>query len=303
MADRPQFALAHAPVWILFTTWSAGLAGARAGVLASCSGVAICVHALGSAGKHLVQTSIMSCFCCLCLQTLCSDHRKRKRVSGASCNKAREVLTSLFGQRCVDIILHDPDAVLCISCDNTLNNIAKREQKLAALKDVLERVSKAMSQGQSRKGSFPTTHSLALPPTKACCSGLTYSDSSEASSNLPVASTSVESRTTATDLSSPPPLPSHDSSDKAPMSPHQTKLLLASDGATNAPSTGQTSSMSVVKQQTSPAIEVSLHCFKIKYCFLMFVVPFLCRFWYHTKWCSFIQSEYSIKKKINQTTF
>ena len=162
----------------------------------------------------------MSRSCCLCLQALCSDHRKRKRVSGPSCNKAREVLTSLSGRRCVDFILHDPDAVLCTSCDNTLNSIAKCEQKLVALKtDILEKVSKAMGQGQSssycRKRSLPPTHSAFLPATKATRGGLTSSDSCDAPPSLPVTCASVESRAAATDyqsiLSSPP---THISSDK-----------------------------------------------------------------------------------------
>jgi len=169
----------------------------------------------------------------------------------------------LSGRRCVDFIVHDPDAVLCTSCDNTLNSIAKCEQKLAALKkDILEKVPKAMGQGQRssycRKRSVPPTHSAFLPATKATRGGFTSSDSCDAPSSLPATSASVECRATATDyqsiLSSPP---THVSSGEVPLSSHQLKRPPACDKETNAPSTGLTSSSSVVGHQTSPVTEVS----------------------------------------------
>ena len=218
-------------------------------------------------GSDLVQVFIMSRCCCLCRQTVCTDHRRRKRLSGPSCSKAREVLTSLSGHTCVDIMLHNPDAVLCTSCDSTLSNIAEYEQKLTALKrDILGKVSNVMSQGQSscstRKRSISPTHSVSLPASKATCGGPPCSDTRAMPSNLlPGAQESVEPSTSATGtMSSPPLLPTHHSTDKAPLSSHQVELRLTSDGATNASSVEPTSSSSVgAGPQASPVIEVSLH--------------------------------------------
>ena len=70
---------------------------------------------------------------CLCVQQLPKDRRKRKKLSGSSCINARKVLRSLSGP-VLDNILGDHDAVICTSCDNTLNNIYQCEQKLTSLK-------------------------------------------------------------------------------------------------------------------------------------------------------------------------
>ena len=101
-----------------------------------------------SASFNLATMSLLCC--CLCLQTLPTDRRKRKKLNGTGCTRAREVLTSMStsSHECLEIMLQNGDAALCINCDSVLINISKYEQKLESLKkDMMEKVSIVMDQG------------------------------------------------------------------------------------------------------------------------------------------------------------
>ena len=134
--------------------------------------------------------------CCLCLQTLPTDRRKRKKLNGTGCTRAREVLTSMStsSHECLEIMLQNGDAALCINCDSVLINISKYEQKLESLKkDMMEKVSIVMDQGLHSSstlsaGKRPASKEV-MPQTKNARIGSTPSSSAQPSPVLTVAST------------------------------------------------------------------------------------------------------------------
>ena len=70
--------------------------------------------------------------CCDCRQTTPADHRKRKKLSGKSCDKARDTLVLLSGHGPLELLLGDPQAILCYKCDSALNK-SKLEERVTAL--------------------------------------------------------------------------------------------------------------------------------------------------------------------------
>ena len=147
-----------------------------------------------SASFNLATMSLLCC--CLCLQTLPTDRRKRKKLNGTGCTRAREVLTSMStsSHECLEIMLQNGDAALCINCDSVLINISKYEQKLESLKkDMMEKVSIVMDQGLHSSstlsaGKRPASKEV-MPQTKNARIGSTPSSSAQPSPVLTVAST------------------------------------------------------------------------------------------------------------------
>ena len=72
--------------------------------------------------------------CSLC-KKIVQDHRRRKRLNGAGCSVAREVIESLAGVGMHRIPgLRDPGALLCHHCEGSLSSIQSLEAKLAELR-------------------------------------------------------------------------------------------------------------------------------------------------------------------------
>ncbi len=85
--------------------------------------------------------------CCLCRNPVSTDHRRRKKLHGASCKVAKTVLREVS---CVPlealVETRDPTAVLCYGCEKTLNNIHGLAAKVETLKaGVSEKVSALQS--------------------------------------------------------------------------------------------------------------------------------------------------------------
>jgi len=102
--------------------------------------------------------------CCLC-RSEALEKRKRKRFHGASCLKAKIIL-----QRISDVPLDylvqtsNPDAVLCITCEQQLLNIRKAEEKLKLLQyevsEKLKSLTHRISQERHRKRQHVTKDSI-----------------------------------------------------------------------------------------------------------------------------------------------
>ena len=81
--------------------------------------------------------------CCLCRDPVPSDHRRKKKLHGDSCWKAKAVLCNL----CVVPVdsyveMRDTRAVLCYTCEKKLNVIHTMEGKILSLKaDVRDKLS------------------------------------------------------------------------------------------------------------------------------------------------------------------
>ena len=162
MAEKPQLTL---PVllWVLFTILRGAWAHSRIHV------VPLRLTDEVSGGKM----SLCQC-CCLCLEPLDLNHRKRKRFEGPSCAKAREVLTSLAGLQVVELILQKSGAFICVTCENSLNQILKYEQKLSILREnIMGKVSKLVEVGghSSRKRLVSCSTGVAMPSAKSVCTG------------------------------------------------------------------------------------------------------------------------------------
>ena len=98
--------------------------------------------------------------CCLCLEALRTDHRRSKKLHGASCGTARAVLRGLLDYPLESLLVtRDPAALLCCSCEKTLNSINSISKKLENMKaDVRAKGSalrKVQQCGQKRPRSLP----------------------------------------------------------------------------------------------------------------------------------------------------
>ena len=72
--------------------------------------------------------------CCLCLQPVSSDSRKRKNFHGSSCDGVRQTLARL--SHCpLDalVLMSNPNAVICVVCHKKLVNVKTCEEKLVTL--------------------------------------------------------------------------------------------------------------------------------------------------------------------------
>ena len=72
--------------------------------------------------------------CCLCLQPVSGDSRKRKNFHGSSCDGVRQTLARL--SHCpLDALVQtsNPNAVICVGCHKKLVNVKAFEEKLATL--------------------------------------------------------------------------------------------------------------------------------------------------------------------------
>ena len=74
--------------------------------------------------------------CCLCVNVLLQDLRRRKKLHGASCSSARNVLQKLCPVSFNSVgIWKNKDALMCSMCDNQLKSIDILESKLKNLKE------------------------------------------------------------------------------------------------------------------------------------------------------------------------
>lgn len=73
--------------------------------------------------------------CCLCRNPVSGDHRRRKKLHGAGCTKAKAVLRSLSSVPLEALVeMSDQGAILCYNCEKSLNNIRSLEEKIEGLK-------------------------------------------------------------------------------------------------------------------------------------------------------------------------
>ena len=91
----------------------------------------------------VVQYMIMAACCCLCRDPVSTDHRRRKKLHGASCTTARTVLREVSSVPLEALVeTRDQSAVLCYSCEKILNNIQSLTAKVETLRaDVRGKVS------------------------------------------------------------------------------------------------------------------------------------------------------------------
>ena len=108
--------------------------------------------------------------CCLCRNPAPTDHRRRKKLHGASCAKAKAVLKEVL---CVPlealVETSDPTAVLCYNCERTLNNIDTLVTKAETLKEDIRKKGSALQSVTACGGKRPTTDTE-LPQAKQICS-------------------------------------------------------------------------------------------------------------------------------------
>ena len=72
--------------------------------------------------------------CCLCLQPVSGDSRKRKNFHGSSCDGVRQTLARLSHSPLNALVqTSNPNAVLCVVCHKKLVNVKACEEKLATL--------------------------------------------------------------------------------------------------------------------------------------------------------------------------
>ena len=70
-------------------------------------------------------------FCCLCLEELPADRRRRKKLHGASCAALKRVLLKLAPFPLDELC--GKDAVLCSNCQGAVGKIVKLQEKVEAL--------------------------------------------------------------------------------------------------------------------------------------------------------------------------
>ena len=117
----------------------------------------------------VVQYMIMAACCCLCRDPVSTDHRRRKKLHGASCTTARTVLREVSSVPLEALVeTRDQSAVLCYSCEKILNNIQSLTAKVETLRaDVRGKVSALQSvRAEKRQRPAPEIDGQELPPTK-----------------------------------------------------------------------------------------------------------------------------------------
>ena len=136
------------------------------------------LHA-GESAARLQLTALLSTrymmadqpLCCLCrLVTL--EKRKRKKLNGESCLKAKAILQELSDVP-LDFFVQtsNPDAVLCNTCEKLLLNVCKVEEKLKLFKheviEKLESLTHVRAQGRChRKRQHVTNDSTVYRQSK-----------------------------------------------------------------------------------------------------------------------------------------
>ena len=80
-------------------------------------------------GYHVIllyatTLAMMDVCCCLCRNPVAVDHRNRKKVHGTGCTVEKVVLMEVLLVSLEALVeTRDPVAVLCSSCERSLNNI------------------------------------------------------------------------------------------------------------------------------------------------------------------------------------
>ena len=116
----------------------------------------------------VVQYMIMAA-CCLCRDPVSTDHRRRKKLHGASCTTARTVLREVSSVLLEALVeTRDQSAVLCYSCERILNNIQSLTAKVETLRaEVRGKVSALQSvRAEKRQRPAPEIDGQELPQTK-----------------------------------------------------------------------------------------------------------------------------------------
>lgn len=69
------------------------------------------------------------------------DHRRKKKFHGASCNTAKQTLSTL-SEYPLDCLVEtsDPSAILCHACERTLTTIHSLEAKVVGMKEDVKRL-------------------------------------------------------------------------------------------------------------------------------------------------------------------
>ena len=72
--------------------------------------------------------------CCLCHDILPTDHHRRKKLHGSSCENIKKVLVKLSSEDLESYLdTRDPNAFICYKCETELNNVQKLEEKINVL--------------------------------------------------------------------------------------------------------------------------------------------------------------------------
>lgn len=78
-------------------------------------------------------------FCCVCLNRLPIERRRKKKLNSKSLAVPRDVIQQLLGMNLQSFpALRDSEAVLCHSCELKLNNISKFEKKVACMREEMK---------------------------------------------------------------------------------------------------------------------------------------------------------------------
>ena len=107
--------------------------------------------------------------CCLCLQPVSGDSRKRKNFHGSSCDSVRQTLTRLSHCPLYDLVqTSSPNAVICMVCHKKLVNVKVCEEKLVALEGDVKNMLSSLTTVQSKRPLLvlPADTELQPPPPK-----------------------------------------------------------------------------------------------------------------------------------------
>lgn len=100
----------------------------------------------------------MDVYCCLCLDQLPADRRRRKKLHGLSCAEAKAVICELSAVPLQNIDgLRGPNVILCNNCEKKLKSISDFQTKLDSLKKYIsEKLSALLHTSRKRPSASPT---------------------------------------------------------------------------------------------------------------------------------------------------
>ena len=107
--------------------------------------------------------------CCLCLQPVSADGRKRKNFHGSSCDSVCQTSTRLSHCPLSALVqTNNPNAVMCVVCHKKLVSIKACEEKLVALERDVKNMLSSLTTIQSKRPLLvlPADTNLQSPPPK-----------------------------------------------------------------------------------------------------------------------------------------
>ena len=107
--------------------------------------------------------------CCLCLQPVSADSRKRKNFHGSSCDSVRQTLTRLSHCPLNALVqTSSSNAVICVVCHKKLLSVRACKDKLVALEGDVKNMLSSLTTIRSKRSLLllPADTELQPPPPK-----------------------------------------------------------------------------------------------------------------------------------------